>query len=107
MNTTGNLGLCYYNLGDTDRALQTFDEIDNYYRKLGGSLNNTQLQGWEHDKGHLARTYLLLKRYGEAKRAYGEAIQDARDSDDTDFLARAGIDIRVHRNARVRPGSET
>jgi len=68
-NTTGTLGLCYYNLGDTDHALEMFDETDSFYRSRQRSLTNREIQDWGRHKGHRARTYLLLKLFDEAERA--------------------------------------
>ncbi len=85
-NTKGTLGLCYYNLGDTDHALEMFDETDSFYRSRARPLTNREIKDWEHHKGHRARTYLLLKLYAEAERAYAEAITDAEKIQDADYL---------------------
>jgi tetratricopeptide (TPR) repeat protein len=70
----GNVGLCYFNLGDYDRALSTFDKTED------------DDDGWV--KGHRARTYLALKQYEDAGRGYREAIQIAAKMNSPQYLTR-------------------
>jgi CHAT domain-containing protein len=59
----GNVGLCYFNLGDYDQALVTFDKTDD------------DPTGWV--TGHRARAYLALRKYDQAAHGYQAAIQIA------------------------------
>jgi CHAT domain-containing protein len=83
----GNIGLCYYNLGDWDSALRTFDSTDNFYKSLAHP-SGKELKDWGMHKGHRARTYLARGQYDEAARAYKEAIEIAMQVGDKPFLAR-------------------
>ncbi len=70
----GNVGLCYFNLGDYDHALSTFDKTED------------DNDGWV--KGHRARTYMALKKYEDAARGYQEAIQVATKAGSGLYLTR-------------------
>jgi CHAT domain-containing protein len=83
----GNMGLCYDNLGDWDNALRTFDRTDDFYKSLAHP-SGKELKDWGMHKGHRARTYLARGQYGEAARAYKEAIEIAMQIGDEPFLAR-------------------
>jgi CHAT domain-containing protein len=81
------MALCYYNLGDWDNALRTFDLTDDFYKSLPHPTGK-ELHDWGTHKGHRARTYLARRQYNEAARAYNQAIDIARQIGDGPFLAR-------------------
>jgi CHAT domain-containing protein len=83
----GNMALCYYNLGDWDNALRTFDRTDDFYKSLAHP-SGKELKDLGMHKGHRARTYLASGQYDEAARAYQEAIEIATQVGDEPFLAR-------------------
>jgi CHAT domain-containing protein len=82
-----NMALGYFDLGDYDAALRSFDETDAYYLSLS-HLTKGQRSDWGVAKGHRARTYLALKKYDDAARLYREAIQIAAETDTSDYLTR-------------------
>jgi len=84
----GSLALSYYNLGDNEDALLTFDKVDAYYKNRPQPLTKKQLRYWGRDKGRRARTYLALKKYKEAAALYQDAIKVATETADSDFLGR-------------------
>lgn len=86
-NSLGLMALCYYNLGDWDNALRTFDRTDDFYKKLAHP-SGKELHDWGTHKGHRARTYLARGQYDDAARAYEEAIGIATQIGDEPFLAR-------------------
>jgi len=83
----GNMALCYYNLGDWDNALRTFDRTDDFYKNLGRP-SGKELKDWGISMGHRARTSLARGQYDDAARAYKEAIELAMKVGDAPFLAR-------------------
>jgi CHAT domain-containing protein len=86
-NSLGNTALCYYNLGDWDNALRTFDRTEDFYKSLARP-SGKELHDWGTHKGHRARTYLAHRQYNDAARAYKEAIEIAMQIGDEPFLAR-------------------
>jgi CHAT domain-containing protein len=86
-NSLGLMALCYYNLGDWDNALRTFDRADEFYKNLP-HLSGKELHDRGTHMGHRARTYLARGQYDEAARAYSQAIEIATQVGDKPFLAR-------------------
>jgi CHAT domain-containing protein len=82
-----NVGLCYYNLGDWDNALHTFERADDFYKNRPHP-SGKELKDWGLSMGHRARTYLARGQYDEAARAYKQAIEVAMQIGDEPFLAR-------------------
>ena len=86
-NSLGNMGLCYYNLGDWDNALRTFDRTDDFFKHLVHP-SGRELHDRGAHMGHRARTYLARGQYDEAASAYKEAVKIAIQVGDEAFLAR-------------------
>ena len=86
-NSLGNMALGYYNLGDWDNALRTFDRTDDFYKGLAHP-SGKEWHDWGTHIGHRARTYLARGQYDEAARAYKRAIGIAMQVGDEPFLAR-------------------
>ncbi len=84
----GNMGLCYYNLGDTDKALAMFEKADLYYKRFGPAISKKDLADHGSDVGHEARTYFLLSNYDKAENKYKEAIEIATKTEDDRYLPR-------------------
>ncbi len=73
-SSRGNGALASYNLGDTQRAVAEFAEIDRYYQGRKEALTQREIQDWGIHKGHWARAAAALGKGDEAMRLYKQAL---------------------------------
>jgi len=77
-----NLGICYFRLGDYDRALQLYSYVQRDYAACG------DLVGQEKCLGVIGNVHLLRGDYVAAMASYRKALELARQIKETDDVAR-------------------
>ena len=77
-----NLGICYFRLGDYDRALQIYSDVQRDYAASG------DVAGQEKCLGDVGNVHLLRGDYTAAASSYRKALELARQLKDADDIAR-------------------
>jgi len=77
-----NLGICYFRIGDYDKALDLFSRADREYAEVGDLVGQGKVSG------DIGNVYLRRGEFARAISVYRKALDRARQSNDADDMAR-------------------